>query len=260
MKRWFPYVILPLFLGLCGAFLRATELAYSFDAQSGLLVNPLSVTPVLMAVSLVALAVFVFLSFRLPTTEDTSASPFVLVGGILASIAALLNIVVVVFSFLVSAFALTSLIQAIFSLYVATAVLIMAKYGFSKCRSDGHAVFIVAPVFWLAYTLILIFRNRIADPIILDYAYLLFACTSALIFFYTVAGVLFGKGKLRSCALFGSFALFFSATELFGHVFATLLPMSSCGFTLTLVEALTLIFVLVFTITALPELLKNKEQ
>ncbi|MBE6915228.1 MAG: hypothetical protein E7471_01160 [Ruminococcaceae bacterium] len=259
MKRWFPFVLLPLFLGLCGALLRATELAYSFDRHTGLFVNQLAVTPVLMTVSLVALAVFVFLSFRLPAAEDSAPSPFVLIGGVVSAISLLATVGVVILSIMNSTFALTALIQALLSVYAATAVLVMVKYGFKKSDGGAYAVLVSAPVFWLAYTLILIFRDRIADPILLDYAYLLFACTSALIFLYTVVGVLFGKGKPRGCALFGSLALFFSTTELFGHVFATLLPMSLSGFSLSLTEALTLIFVVAFTLTALPELLKNKE-
>ena len=177
-----------------------------------------------------------------------------------SAVALLATVAVVVLSIMNSTFALTALIQALLSVFAATGVLVMAKYGFKKADGGTYAVLVSVPVFWLAYTLILVFRDRIADPILLDYAYLLFACTSALLFLYTVAGNLFGKGKLRSCALFGSLALFFSATELFGHVFAPLLPLSQSGFSLSLTETLTLIFVLVFTLTTLPELLKNKPE
>ncbi len=261
MKRWFPYVILPLFLGLCGAFLRATELAYSFDPDTGLFVNPLVVTPTLISLSLIATALVMgcILTF-FPDAEDTPTSPFVLVGGVLSAVSLLATVGVVILSVMTSTFALTALIQALLAVFAATGVLVMVKYGFKKAEGGAYAVLISVPVFWLAYTLILIFRDRIADPILLDYAYLLFACVFALIFLYKVVGVLFGKGQLPGCVFFGSLALFFATTELIGHVVAPMLPLSTSGFSLSLTEALTLIFVVFFTITTIPELLKDKTE
>lgn len=260
MKRCFPFFILPLFLGLCGAFLRATELSYSFDPQSGLHVQHLSATPVLMVLSVVALLVFSALSFRIREEECSAApSPAFLAAGALSAVVLLASAGLQIYQ-CVTAFAVTTLIQALLSVYTATALLALAKSGLSRSNGGVYAVFAVAPVFWLCFTLILVYRERIADPILLDYTYLLFACICSLLFFYALAGYVYGKNKLRLAALTGSLAVFFSAAELGGHLIATVFPLTSADLSLSTLELTTLLACLILIPFALHEILKNRNQ
>lgn len=261
MKRWLSFVVLPVFLGLCGALLRATELAYSFDAQTGLYLHKMAATPVLMGLSVLVILVFAALSFRY-RAEDAPKAPEsgLLPGGMVATVALLACAGFQIYRCITVGFELTLLIQALFSLYAATAALALAKNSFSLANGGAYAVLVVAPVFWLCFTLILIYRDRIADPILLDYSYLLFACISALLFFYALAGRLYGKGSLRICAFFGPCALFFSLVELLGQAFALLFPLSTATFSLSSLECFTLLFVLVFVCVSLPQLLKKQSE
>lgn len=261
MKRWLSFVALPVFLGLCGALLRATELSYSFDVQTGLYLRSLSATPALMGLVLVAFLVFAALSFRFRAESAPKVSESgLLLGGLAASAFLLASAGFQIYHIVTVGFELTLLIQALFSLYAATAALALAKSAFAPANGGAYAVLVVAPVFWLCFTLILIYRERIADPILLDYSYLLFACISALLFFYAQAGRLYGKGKTRLCALFGPCALFFALTEFLGQALALLFPLSTATFSLSALECFTLLFILVFVCVSLPQLLKHPSE
>lgn len=256
MKRIFPLCILPLFLGLCGAFLRATELSYAFDPETGLFVNRLSATPVLMILSCIALLVFFLLSFRLPTEESKAPSrvfPLLSAG---AALVLLLSAGFQLYLCITEGFAITTLIQALLSVYTATALLALGKNRLAPASGGAYSIFCVAPVFWMCFTLILIYRDRIADPILLDYTYLLFSCVASLLFFYALAGCLYGKNKQRLAYLTGALSVFFSALELFGHLLATVLPMTGAALSLSMLELTTLLACLIFVPAALFESLK----
>jgi len=261
MKRSLSFIGLPLFLGLCAALLRATELSYSFDPSTGLYLSGLAATPVLMILSGVAFLLFATLTFFTKEDEKCEAadSPALLFVGLACTIILLASAALQIYFAVTQVFSMTNLIQALFSVYAACASLALCKKGFAPSNGGTYAVFAIAPALWVSYTLILIYRDRVADPILLDYSYLLFAVVGAVLFLYALAGCVFGKKKLRLAVLTGSLTVFFSVCELLGHAIALILPSSTATFTLTPLEALTLAFCLLFIPFAMNELWKKKE-
>ncbi|MBQ3055167.1 MAG: hypothetical protein IJC88_03600 [Oscillospiraceae bacterium] len=260
MKRSLSFIGLPLFLGLCAAFLRATELSYAFDPETGLYLSGLSATPALMILSGVAFLLFSALAFF--TREeplDAPTSPVLLPVGLVCTLILLASAAFQIYFGITQVFSMTNLIQALFSVYAACAALVLCKKGFAPSNGGTYAVFAIAPAIWVSYTLILIYRDRVADPILLDYSYLLFAVVGAVLFLYALAGCIFGKKKLRLAVLSSSLTVFFSVCELLGHVIALVLPSSVAVFDLSPIEALTLAFCLIFIPFAINELWKKKE-
>ncbi len=260
MKRTLSFVLLPLFLGLCAALMRATELAYSFDPKTGLYVGDLAATPALMILSGVTFLLLSVLAFFIRDAKEerptASLLPFV---GILCALILVASAGFQVYYGVMREFSMTNLIQALFSLYAAIAVLGLCKNGFAPSSGGTYAVFAVAPALWISYTLILIYRDRVADPILLDYSYLLFAVVCAVLFFYALTGCIFGKNKLRLATLSGALSVFFSMCELLGHGLALVFPKTNAIFDLSPLESLTLGFLILFIPFAMRELWKKKE-
>ena len=260
MKRRLSFIALPLFLGLCAALLRATELAYALDPTTGLYLGGFSATPVLMIVSGAAFLLLFALSFFTKEAKSNApASPALTFVGIVCALLLLASAALQVYSGVMQGFVMTDLVQALLSVYAATAILVLCKKGFAKSNGGTYAVMAVAPALWICYTLILIYRDRVADPILLDYTYLLFAAVCAVLFFYAVCGLIYGKNKLRLATFSGALTVFFSACELIGHTAALILPLSNAAFTLSPLETLTLSFCLLFIPFAMNELWKKKE-
>lgn len=260
MKRHLSFIALPLFLGLCAALLRATELAYSFDPSTGLYLGGIKASPVLMILcGLTFLAVFALSFFTKEAKVDAPPSAALTPISMVCALLLLASAAVQVYFGVMQGFVMTDLVQALLSVYAATAILVLCKKGLAKSNGGTYAVMAVAPALWICYTLILIYRDRVADPILLDYSYLLFAAVCAVLFFYALCGCIYGKSKVRLATFSGALTVFFAVCELIGHAVALMFPLSNATFSLTPLETLTLAFCLLFIPFAMNELWKKKE-
>lgn len=260
MKRILTLGFLPLVLGLAGAWLRAYELAYVFDPVTGLPSNPMAVTPVLIGLTLAGAAIFIAaaLLYR-PKEPHGKPGPMFLAASSVA-FAVLFGFAGYLFYQCTKAFTITQLIFGLLTLYCAAAVLTLGVKRLDGSPSSVYSVMAVAPVFWACYALILIFRERISDPIILDYIYLLFAFICILLFSYCQAGYVFGRNKQRLAIVTAAMGVYFCVVELIAPVVAGFLSPGAELMKVSLEEALPLAAFLVYMPFALQEMLHNRNR
>lgn len=261
MKRTLTLIVLPLFFGLCGAMLRAVELAYSFDPLSGLHTTQLAVTPALVALcAIVSLLFLVFAWFIQPdqATVSTPRPVFYAASGLAALV--LFGLAAYQIAGCVTNFVLTTFIHALLTLYCAVSLLALGKTGLAQRPSSAYTVFAVVPVFWACFTLILVYRERIADPILLDYIYLIVAFIFILLFLYALTGYVYGKNKFRLAAVTGPLALFFLTINVVAQPLAAFLPQTRATFEVIPLEFGALIAFLILIPFSLYEIFRNANQ
>lgn len=258
MKRILTLIVLPLFLGLCGAVLRAIELAYSFDPVSGLRTTKLAATPALMVLCGVAVLAFLLISGRTrpnPNAPDAPRPVFRAVSVLAALI--LLALAAYQIKACVDEFVLTTLIQALLTVYCAVSLFAFGKTGLASRPSSGYAVLAVVPVFWACFTLILVYRKWIEDPILLDYVYLIFAFITLILFLFALTGYVYGKRSFFLAGVVGPLAIFFAIVELASQPIAALLPGTQAAHPFSLLEFGSLLAFLIFIPFALYEIFRN---
>lgn len=264
MKRIFIIGILPFLIGVVGAYLRAHELIFVIDEVTGLPSSGSSVTAVLGGLSIllaVSLLICSFVAYKKESTVPDTAK-----NSLGVPVSAVLS-AVLLFAYggyklyiCAADFEVTSLIYGFLTVYCAASILIIGLMRLENRDNALYAVFAVVPVFWACFSLILLFRERISDPIILDYIYLLFAYISILLFAYAVSAFVFGKNRLVIAFLSGGIGVYLCTIELFAWFFATRLDP---GYAIGLIEYVEKLPLLAFIISAplmLSHMYKNKHQ
>ncbi len=257
MKRIFLFGILPFILGLVAAWLRAGELAYVFDFSSGLPSNPMWFSPVLSALVIICVILFLIFAFRFkPGEPHGSASP-ALMPAACASFCVLFTFSGYELYLYMQTREITSLIFGILTLLCSVSQLFLGIKHLEIRDNTVYNIFAAIPVFWACYALILIFRERISDPIISDYIYLLLAFVGILLFVYAQCGYVFGKSRQRIAIVSGALAVFFCTLELFAPLFTSLLSPDSLFMRPTLEETAPLVAFLIYIPFSLEEMLRN---
>ena len=215
---------LPLTTGICGASLHAAQQSLPIESAAnssplyGLII--VSIVALLMAV----IAAFllkkgvdyssVFLTKALPTASFVSAAIILLYAGIL------------IFS-LFEGFSGLTLVIALLSVYACVSIIALGKYKLAERDDQSYCIFSAVPVFWIAFILVVTFREKIADPIISNYVFLILSYISILLFGYATCAHVLGK-KRKHIAVFACFiGIFFILVELLtplfgeGYSFAT---------------------------------------
>ncbi len=257
MKRIFLFGILPFILGIIAAWLRAGELAYVIDYSSGLPSNPMWFSPALSA--LVVICVIIFFVFALrskPLEPHGSASP-ALMPAACASFCVLFAFSGYELYLYMQTREITNLIFGVLTLLCSVSQLFLGIKHLEMRDSTVYNIFAAIPVFWACYALILIFRQRISDPIISDYIYLLLAFVGILLFVYAQCAYVFGKNRQRIAILTGAWAVFFCTLELFAPLFAGLMSPESLFMRPTLEECAPLAAFLIYIPFSLEEMLRN---
>jgi len=224
MHRHYLLPAFSLIAGLCGAFIRASELSRAFEPETGLQIPGESISLIISAFTAAVIIAFAIISvlFKgrlkdglrvLPGDKSTSAK-------ILVTASALMLIGAAVFDFSVNRgeLPLSRIIMIMLAAFAAISILIRAvKPG------KEYALFSLVPIFWCCFWLILIYRDRSVDPVVPDYIYELFAVVASALFFYGSAGYDFGSRKIRLNVLYGSAAVYLSTVTAVGPVAAKLL-------------------------------------
>ena len=257
MKRFLAFGVLPLMLGLFGAWLRANELVYVFDAQTGLPANTMWVSPALITLSVFVFAFSVVSAFicKKPSPKTDSK--------LLPSCSAVSLLILLVlggfefFSYMQS-FAFFVVFNAILSIVCGASLFFIGSKKLEMRDNVLYNVFAALPAFWACFAVILVFRERIAHPIVSSYAYLLFAFLSILIFTYSQCGYIFGKKTRKSAIISGVCAIYFCTVEFFSQIFAYTLSAGSFPAFSNAFEVLPLIAFLIYIPAALVEILSER--
>ena len=227
--------LLPLTAGLCGASLRATRLNYAIEAASGVpsfyglvIVCVIALIMAILAAILLKNGIeytSVFLSKALPIASFVSAACILVYAGILiASLA--------------DNFSVLTLIIALLSVYACVSFIALGRHRLAEREDTAYCIFSAVPVFWVCFVLIITFREKITDPLISNYVFLILAYISSLLFSYSTCAHVLGK-KRKHFAVFSCFVgIFFILTEL-------LVPLFNDTVTFEISELLPLIAFLV---------------
>lgn len=200
-KKIYPfYLISAFFLGIVGAVLRAYQLVSAFDPETGLPIHGASATLLLfIAFAVIAAAGAVF-AFKVQKDFEESISPS---GENLIKISFSVSaVIVLVFAFLKflelrDGLVITTLILALFSVYCSVSLFALGKYKMAERSSVSYCIFASVPVFWACYLIVLLFREKIPDPIVLDYVFSIFSYILVLMIAYGISANVLGKGRRR---------------------------------------------------------------
>lgn len=222
-NKLFPILFaLPVTAGICGALLRASQLRYAYDAETGILRSGEPVTYGFVAVCVIAALMAVIAAFLLKRGVEIKSERVSGAASISLFAAAVIILAyagMILFS-LCEKFDTTQLVLALFSVYCAVALIVLGKYRLCERDSTAYCVFAAVPVFWACFMLVLSFREKISDPIIANYVPLIFSYIAILFFCYSIAAHVLGKNK-QHIAVFSCFiGIFFILVELLCPLFA----------------------------------------
>ena len=245
MKRILAIGVAPAVLGVVAAFFRAKELAFSFDFATGLPNGALVITPILLvlaAVLLVLCLVFPRRIVREPAPERAHPG---LAAVALFGCAVLLALGALELYENQLARDMILYIHCALTFVTAAALAVLGLRGLRWSANSAYSVCGILPVLWACFSLILIFRERIADPIIADYVFLLFAFVCILLFTYAQAGYVYRRNRLRVALCVTVLGVYFCVIELFAPLIAAQLSSAypkNYDFTLLLPLALFAVY------------------
>ena len=210
-------------LGVVGFFLRRTELNSIFDPQSGLALRFAGIslalgglTVAVLAALLVSLLVIGALKVRSGFSgafgSASSVPVFVVALGAVFFAAGALALLARVFK--APAFSIVNGVLAIFGL--ASAISVFVVFYCSYKLRDGSELQLcsIVPIAFLCFWLILAYRQRAADPVLLDYIYEILALILCILGFYFTAGFAFGRVKPRRALFCTNGAIYMSIVTL----------------------------------------------
>lgn len=222
MKKILVIGILPLVMGIIAGILRAYELAFSFDFVSGLPKGALWITPVILIVGVILLVASIALTVKRefpPSEEKKSVSQMAVSFFGCAIMLALGGYV-----FFVN-HVQAETINLIFAAICLIAAFSFALLGTKNLQNNENGLYsfmALFPVLWACVALILVFRDRIADPIIADYIHLVFAYIAILMFTYAQSGYVYRKNKLWVLFTSTILGIYFCVIELVSPFVAAL--------------------------------------
>lgn len=216
-------ILLPLLAitgGAVGFCLRQWELTCSFD-EAGLSSFDTPATILLMILSVVLSAVFLVLCLRHRKRQiplgDAFLSPnhrpyliFVILAALLLLVAGAMGLAEEL-----TCFSPDTLSLVFWSMCILTciSVSLIARRNFSA-RNQRRCLAMAVPPFTCCFWLIVICQPRAADPVILDYAYELFAVICTLLALYFSASLSFVRTRVWPCILFHLLGLYFCMVTL----------------------------------------------
>jgi len=260
MKRISLFGILPFIIGLVAAWLRANELVYVFDPITGLPSNSMWVTGSLVVLACAVASFFLVVALRRKCEPPTGKPSLGLIPSACASFCILFALSgYELYSYMQSR-VVTDLIFGVLTLLCSVAQLFLGLKRLEARDNMAYNIFAAIPTFWTCYALILIFRQRISDPIISDYVYLLLAFVCILLFAYAQCGYIFGKNRAKVAIFTGALTVFFSTVELFAPIIAGMISSDAEFMRVSLQEAAPLAAFLIYIPFSLEEMLENNNR
>lgn len=222
MKKILFIGIIPVVLGIIAGALRAYELAFSFDFATGLPSGNLWATPIILAIAAVLLICVIALTAKrkFPIQEGKGLSQTVVAFFSCAMMLALGGYVFVINQVEGEAI---NLIFAVICLISAFAFALLGAKNLQNNQNSLYSFMALVPVIWACVALILVFRDRIADPIWADYIHIVFAYIGILMFAYAQTGYVYQKNTLWIVICSATVGTFFCIVELISPFIASAL-------------------------------------
>ena len=254
-------ILLPLVLGAAAAYFRAASLVNEVNPITGLPTAPAPCTAVFFALCIIAAAVCILASLwlcrsRAHSARKVSALP---AAGCVCALILLIAAGQVLYGYMLSR-TVADLIFGVLTLLCAAAVALTSLKGLSMRESAVYNTLAAIPTFWACYALILIFRQRVSDPIVADYFPLLAAFICILLFSYALCAYIFGRNRRFTAAASATLGIFFCAGEVLSPLFAALIAPEAAILRAAPHEALAMAAMLVFMPFALAEIIGNSNR
>ena len=109
---------------------------------------------------------------------------------------------------------ISRLLLAAMTIWAAASMLFTVQSSYRGGQREEYGLILLVPIFFACFWLILSYRDRAADPVILDYIYELFAIICFVLALYFVAGFAFGKPKVHRTAFVSTLGVYFSIVTL----------------------------------------------
>jgi len=208
------YSAIAAILGVIGAILRKIELDTVFEPETGLALRWQPITILLILLSAVSVMVFIILSARFKSFEACGTYCTALAGTtpipMIISAAAALGIAGgSVLYFIDGAGEFVDLALMLCGLLTAISVFMLSRNVYLKKDNAANAVFSTIIVIFVCLWMVLEYKMRSADPVILDYVYDFLALCSAAVAFYYKAGFAFDRPRPPKTMLFSMTASYF---------------------------------------------------
>lgn len=259
MKRLLAIGLIPLALGVAGAFVRARELAFAFDPTTGLPKQTLIGTTILMIGGALLLLYALAIGFKVKAKPIPHHKSTIFTVVALVSFAVLLGLAGYQFYQNTQVKTMIGYVLAVLTLFCSISIAIT---GIQCLRSNDNAIyslFTILPVFWACFSLILVFRDRIADPIIADYIFLLFGFICILLFLYTQAGYIYRKNRLMLSVVTAMLGTYFCSIEVLAPIIAAKLS-ETYLFVPNFSETISLAVFVIYMPFAAVQMLRNENK
>ena len=239
-KNWLPGAAFV--AGLGAAVIRAFELEHAFEADTGLAIAGRPVTLILAVFSVLMAAAFVIILLPGSHRGREKAYNQMLDGKYSGQyIWVNVSLVILAFSALYQGYTfwtsktLYMLIFAALTVFTAVSSGIAARTVAAGRNMTQQSIFIIVPVFWAVFWLIVEYIRIAADPVVLDYVYGILAIIFTLLSVNGLASFHFGKISPEKVVLFCLLAIYMSAVSFFGPVLHNLFSPREGVSTLTLI-------------------------
>ncbi|SMC56102.1 hypothetical protein [Papillibacter cinnamivorans] len=219
MRNYQLLPVFPIAAGIAGAILRHFELLRAFEPDTGLAVpgHPLSAAMILLSMAAAAVLLLFTLKMRILPIKGGYREAFRIDGPALAAVLVASCFLLLFYGASeVVAFArdvphlVSHLLLAGLIIWAGISMLFTIQSSFRGGQREAFGLETLVPVFFSCFWLILSYRDRAADPVILDYIYELLAIILFVLTLYFMAGFAFGKPKVHRVSFTAMLGVYFS--------------------------------------------------
>jgi len=215
------YPLVTAFFGVIGAVLRKIELNTIFEPDTGLALRGQPITTALALFSAASVLFFALLSLRLRKLEGPPAysralecrNSLPLAAAVLAAIGFAAGSALY---YRDRAGEVSAMMLMLSGFAAALSAFMLARNVRFKKENAGNAVFSTLIVAFVCYWMVLEYKMRAADPVLLRYVYDFLALCSAAIAFYYKAGFAFDKPRHVRTVMFSMIASYFCLVSMPG--------------------------------------------
>lgn len=209
--------LLALLLGIIGAVIRKYELSTVFEAATGLskLWQPVSI--ILALLSVVSIAAFIVLSIGLRkkgvsegySEAMSSNSQALFVLALISACGIAGASVLYYFENSSKIISIPAILLSAVGFMASLTVIYLSRPKQKSAEADGNAFASAYFVIFICLWLVLEYKSRSADPVLLDYVYDFLALCSAAMAFYYKAGFAFSRPRPLQTSAYMQMALYF---------------------------------------------------
>ena len=215
LKKGTVLFFIALIAGLAAGFFRALQLAFAFNPETHLLEAHPSTT-FLMGTVIVFVVVTIWLLTKTAKYEPGATKPprgFWLASEFLASAMLLFSCIHGLLG-LRERYHTIVLVFNLLGVLTAFSILIAAVYTFKGVLTASTGFYYTVPIFWCCFALVLDFWSHSANPVLLSFAFMMFALVFTALSVNAAAGHFFSRPRRRRAMAFCAFGFFFSVLSL----------------------------------------------